>query len=110
MNPNQFRPMNIMDKFYLMWDDFDSNNKECFKSLREGKRFFDVTLATDDGQYIQAHKIILSAGSHFFSDIFMKSNHRNMLVYLKGIRSDKLKPVINGPTSVWLLILPERHE
>merc|ERR1719508_521625 len=61
----------------------------------EDKRLFDVTLVTDDGQHIQAHKIILSAGSHFFSDIFMKSNHSNMLVYLKGISSDKLEPVID---------------
>jgi len=56
---------------------------------------FDVTLVTDDGQHIQAHKIILSAGSNFFNDIFMKSNHSNMLVYLKGISSDKLEPVID---------------
>ena len=56
---------------------------------------FDVTLVTDDGQHVQAHKIILSAGSNFFSDIFMKSNHSNVLVYLKGISSDKLAPVID---------------
>ena len=55
---------------------------------------FDVTLVTDDGQHIQAHKIILSAGSHFFSDIFLKSNHGNMLIYLKGISSAELAPVL----------------
>ena len=43
--------------------------------LRNDHRLFDVTLATDDGQHIQAHKLILSAGSSFFSDIFLKSNH-----------------------------------
>jgi len=63
--------------------------------IREDQRFFDVTLVTDDGQHIQAHKIILSAGSIFFSSIFTKSNHSNMLVYLKGISSDKLEPVID---------------
>merc|ERR1712055_416796 len=30
-----------------------------------------------------------------FSNIFMKSNHGNMLVYLKGISSDKLEPIID---------------
>jgi hypothetical protein len=54
---------------------------------------FDVTLATDDGQHIKAHKMILSAGSDFFSDIFMKSNHKNILIYLKGISSTELEHV-----------------
>merc|ERR1719209_599159 len=84
-----------MDKFCLNWNGYDANIREHFKKLREDQRLFDVTLVTDDGQHIQAHKIILSAGSDFFSDIFMKSNHSNMLVYLKGISSDKLEPLID---------------
>merc|ERR1712086_1161527 len=66
---------------------------ESFTTLREEGRLFDVTLATDDGQHIQAHKMVLSAGSHFFSDIFMKTNHSNMLIYLKGVSSAELEPV-----------------
>ena len=65
---------------------------------------FDVTLATDNGQHIQAHKMILSAGSNFFSDIFMKSDHTNMLIYLNGISSVELEQVTaflyNGETSI----------
>merc|ERR1719427_1860944 len=84
-----------MDKFCLNWNGYDANIRDSLKKLREDHRLFDVTLVTDDGQYIQAHKIILSAGSNFFSDIFMKTNHSNMLEYLKGISSDKLEPVID---------------
>jgi len=84
-----------MDKFYLNWNGYDANIRKSFKNLREDKKLSDVTLVTDDGQHIQAHKIILSAGSNFFADIFMKSNHSNMLVYLKGIRSDNLDPIID---------------
>ena len=91
-----------MDKFCLNWNAFDANIRQYFKKIRETKNLFDVTLVTDDGQYIQAHKIILAAGSHFFNDIFMKSNHSDMLVYLKGISSAKLEHVIdfiyNGET------------
>jgi len=87
--------MNNMDKFCLNWNGYDTNIRESFRKLREDQRLFDVTLVTDDGQHIQAHKIILSAGSIFFSDIFMKSNNSNMLVYLKGICSDTLEPVID---------------
>ena len=84
-----------MDKFCLNWSGYDANIRSYFKTLREDPILADVTLVTDDGQHIQAHKIILSAVSNFFSDIFMKSNHSNMLVYLKGISSDMLEPVID---------------
>merc|ERR1712179_432088 len=77
------------------WDGYDANCREYFRKIRDDQRLFDVTLVTDDGQHIHAHKIILSAGSNFFSDIFMKSNHSNMLIYLKGISSGKLEPVID---------------
>ena len=65
---------------------------------------FDATLVTDEGQHIKAHKIILSAGSHLFSDIFLKSNQTNMLIYLKGIDSVQLEYILdflyNGKASV----------
>merc|ERR1712129_228455 len=83
-----------MEKFCLKWHEFEANIKESFKTLREKERLFDVTLATDDGQHVQAHKMVLSAGSLFFSDIFIKTNHSNMLIYLKGISSAQLEPVI----------------
>ena len=84
-----------MEKFCLKWNEFETSIRESFKTLREEERLFDVTLATDDGQHIQAHKMVLSAGSQFFSDIFMKTNHSNMLIYLKGISSAELEPVID---------------
>merc|ERR1719500_578699 len=93
-----------MDKVSLDWEDFGANIREYFGKLKKDQLNFDVTLATDDGHHIQAHKIILSAGSLFFSDIFEKSNHTNMLVYLKGISSKKLEQVLdfiyNGEVSI----------
>merc|ERR1719481_2243709 len=84
-----------MDNFCLNWNGHASNIREYFKKLREEQRLFDVTLATDDGQLVQAHKIILSAGSIFFSEIFTESNHPNMLIYLKGINSAGLNSVLD---------------
>merc|ERR1712179_883309 len=37
----------------------------------------------------------MGTGSNFFSEIFMKSKHDNMLVYLKGISSNNLAPLID---------------
>merc|ERR1712098_337575 len=84
------------DKFSLRWNDFDENFKKSYRELREKDLLSDVTLATDDGQYIHAHKIILSTGSHFFNDIFAKTNNQNnMLIYLKGIKGFELEPVLD---------------
>ena len=82
-----------MGELGLKWFEFDANYREYFKNLRDDQRLFDVTLATNDGQHIQAHKIILSAGSNFFDNIFVKSNHDNMLIYLRGIDSTQLEYV-----------------
>ena len=84
-----------MDKFCLKWYNFDTNIRDHFKKLRADQRLFDVTLATDDGQFIQAHKMVLSAGSSFFNDIFLKNDPSNMGIYLKGIKSVHLDSVTN---------------
>ena len=37
-----------------------------FGKLREGKDFTDVTLACEDGQQVEAHKVVLTSSSPFF--------------------------------------------
>ena len=85
--------MNNMEKYCLQWNEFEGNVRQSFRKLREEERLFDVTLATDDGQHIQAHKMILSAGSDFFNDISMKTNHNNLLIYLRGVNIAELEHV-----------------
>merc|ERR1712126_3227 len=88
---------NTMDteKFCLKWNEFEENVRNTFKAFRNDQKLCDVTLATDDGHQVKAHKIILSAGSDFFSEIFSKCNQTNMLVYLKGIRKTNLENITN---------------
>ena len=50
--------MSNTDKYYLKWNEFGANVRETFRKLREEERLFYVTLATDDGQYIKAHRIV----------------------------------------------------
>ena len=80
-----------MEKFCLKWNKFEANIRESFRNLREEERLFDVTLATDDGHHMKAHKMLLSAGSDFFSDIFMKSNRKNILIYMEGISNTEIE-------------------
>merc|ERR1712179_286394 len=87
--------MNNMDKWCMKWNEFDTNIREYLRIIREDQRLFDVTLVTEDGQHLEAHKIILSTGSHFFSDILLKRNQTNMLIYLKGIKSVQLEHLLD---------------
>ena len=87
--------MDNMDKLCLNLNRRDADIRDYFRKLREDQNLFDVTLATNDGQHIQAHKMILSEGSYIFSDIFMKNSQSNMLVYLKGTSSANLQHIID---------------
>ena len=96
--------MNISEKFCLKWNDFETNIRDSFRELREEEGYFDVTLACDDGPILEAHRIILSAGSQLFREIFRKSKHQSPFIYLKGIRSVYLGYILdflyNGEASI----------
>ena len=79
----------------MNWNDFETNIRESFRELREDNNYFDVTLATDDGYLIEAHKLILSAGSNFFREIFKKTKHPTPFIYLKGIQKVEFEYIVN---------------
>ena len=74
----------MSEKLCLQWNDFKENVNSAFGSLRNDKEFTNVTLASEDGQEIEAHKVILAASSPFFERMLQKSKHPHPLIYLKG--------------------------
>ena len=56
----------MSEKLCLQWNDFQDNIKSAFGYLKEDNDFTDVTLACEDGQQVEAHKVILAASSPFF--------------------------------------------
>ena len=56
----------MSEKLCLKWNDFQENVTTAFGSLKKDNKFTDVTLACEDGQQIEAHKVILAACSPFF--------------------------------------------
>ena len=56
-------------KLCLQWNDFRANVNFSFGKLRDDKEFTDVTLACEDGQQLEAHKVILVSSSPFFEKI-----------------------------------------
>ena len=85
----------MSDKLCLKWNDFQENVKTAFVSLREDKDFSDVTLACEDGQQFEAHKVILAASSPFFQNLLKRNKHSHPIIYMRGMKSDDLNTIIN---------------
>ena len=77
----------MSEKLCLQWNDFKENAISAFGSLRNDKDFTDVTLACEDGQQMEAHKVILASSSTFFEKILHDSKHPNPLIHLRGFQS-----------------------
>ena len=61
--------MTDSDKLCLQWSDFKQNISASFGDLRGDKEFTDVTLVCEDGQQVEAHKVILAASSPFLKEL-----------------------------------------
>ena len=83
------------EKFCLRWNDFEANISSAFREIRDDKEFFDVTLASEDENQIQAHKVIIGACSPFCRNILRKNSHNHPLLYLKGVKYKDLVSVLN---------------
>ena len=84
-----------MENYNICWDMFKVSASEAFQNLLKDTDFTDVTLVCEDGKQMQAHKVILSACSQFFKDIFVQNPHTHPLLYLKGISYSQLRNLIN---------------
>ena len=77
----------MSEKLCLQWNDFKENVNSAFVKLRDDKEFTDVTLVCEDGQQMEAHKVILASLSPFFEKLIEKTKHPHPLIYLKGFQS-----------------------
>ena len=87
--------MTSSEKFSLRWNDFQENTTTALKNLRDDQQFTDVTLVSEDGEPMEAHKIILSATSPFFKNILKFSKHTHQLVYLRGFKEKELHSLLD---------------
>ena len=85
----------MSEKLCLQWDDFKDNVNFAFGRLRNDKEFTNVTLACEDGQQIEAHKVVLAASSPFFEKILQKSKHPHPLIYLRGFHSRDFESILD---------------
>ena len=96
------------EKFCLKWNDFHSNVSNSFSLLRNENYLHDVTLVSDDEKQVSAHKLVLSACSEYFKNIFKKHkspSSSNMLICLSGVSSNYLENILeymyNGEVQIY---------
>jgi len=82
------------EKYCLKWNDFTSNLSTAFQDLRKDEDFFDVTLLTEDSE-IKCHKLVLGACSPHFRQIIKRlSSTQNPAIYLRGVRHEDIKNIL----------------
>ena len=86
---------NFDERLCLQWNDFRENVSSAFRDLRGEKEFTDVTLACEDGQQVEAHKVVLIASSPFFLNILKRNKHSHPLIYMRGVRSENLLAMVD---------------
>merc|ERR1712150_426827 len=86
---------NSNEKLCLKWNDFQANVSSAFGTLREDREFADVTLACEDGQQVEAHKVILASSSPFFLNLLRRNKHPHPLIYMRGLKSEDIVAMID---------------
>ena len=84
-----------MEKFCLKWNDFQDNIATSYRKLRDDSDFSDVTLVCEENKQIEAHRVILSACSPFFSSVLKGNKHSHPMIYMRGLKSKDLVAIVD---------------
>lgn len=83
-----------MSYYYMKWDEYNSQLSLAFNELRSKEDYVDVTLCCE-GRKIRAHKIMLSAFSSYFRDIFQENPTPHPVIILKNVKYDVLLAIVD---------------
>ena len=87
--------MSSSEKFCLKWYDFQEKIASSFHGLRDNLDFSDVTLVSEGDNQIEAHRVILSACSPFFSSVLKKNKHSHPMIYMRGLKTKDLIAIVD---------------
>ena len=83
------------EEFCLKWNDFQSNMTSSFAQIREENDLLDVTIMCE-GQTVKAHKLVLSASSDAFRQVFKSSElKKNPLIFMWDIKISDFKLLLD---------------
>ena len=82
------------DEYDFISQNFEQTCPTAFRRLWTETEFSDVTLVSEDGDQISAHRVILASCSLFFKDILSGNPHPHPLICLTGIKAKILTLVL----------------
>ena len=82
------------EKYNLKWNDFGKCVGTSFKDLLYHQEFSDVSLVSEDGKQIKAHKVILSVSSPEFKNILLLNSHPHPVIFLSGVLFEDLNSLV----------------
>lgn len=82
-------------EFCLKWNNHRTTILSVMDALLEEESLVDVTLSAD-GQFLRAHRVILSACSPYFRQLFKSSflNDKHPVIIMKDVDFDNLKSLV----------------
>ena len=83
------------EKFHLTWPPwhtYTDHLKELLHHMKTDNTFADVTLVSDDGRKIRAHKVVLGACSPTMKDLL--TNDDTSTIDLKGIAFEEIDSIL----------------
>lgn len=86
--------MNNAPQFSLRWNNYVSHVTEAFNVLRFENDLVDVTLCCDGGK-IKAHRMLLSACSSYFKQIFKENPCQHPVIIFRNFKFEDLNAIIN---------------
>ncbi|XP_069991425.1 broad-complex core protein isoforms 1/2/3/4/5 isoform X3 [Penaeus vannamei] len=82
-------------QFCLRWNNFQANIVSSFEALLDREEFVDVTL-TAEGKSLKAHRVLLSACSPYFRDLFRDlPAHQHPVIVLRDTSFLELKSLLS---------------
>jgi hypothetical protein len=81
------------ERYCLRWNNHQNNLLSVFSQLLHDELLVDVTLACE-GHSLRAHKVILSACSTFFQELFVRHPDEHPIVILKDVKFGELRTLL----------------
>merc|ERR1719347_544028 len=83
-----------MASLLLSNSDHQTTASAMFEILLEDMNLSDITLLTEEGKLVDAHKIVLSASSKYFKSLFSKVDKKYPVIVLRGVSFVTLKHIL----------------
>ena len=85
-----------MKNYIFKLSEFQKAVRANLNKLRFDSDFCDITLACEDGQQMEAHKLVLSISSPFFENLLKRNQQQtHPMVYMRGVKSLDLSALLD---------------